>query len=1280
MVTKLEAFAAKQCCLVCKENHSDDLIYGAVYKRGQITVHYFCLLLSTDMVQRGRDKDGIFGFLPQDIQSAVKKSEKVSCAICHRGGATVKCSTCKDVFHLPCGIKNGSSHQFFDQFKSFCPKHCIQQKIPKDVLVGMQNLMCSICLENAELDSVIWAPCCKKNGVFHRRCLQRMAYSFGSYTLKCPLCNNREEFVEAVEYNGIFIPEQDASWEIVPNAFHELLERYQHCDAKICICPKGRSYTIKSCRSSTNWKILLCVDCGSQGVHYKCLEAGTCFKCNICKNVESASQEKNETLSSSLHTNTTQDVEVDDESLVELTIGDQNSLNHSNFAGSVNGNQKNSDITNTSNSNVEIRVQNSRHPSNTRSNVYVCINSNLAESSNGDDKHSENATNTTHLKVEMDGDENNQNSRNCSNTGTTTKVQICVEFNKNSNKSISDTRIQDSSISIAVEKQNCTADYISVDDKMDIDSENNSIYAYQFASGTKCHANSESIQKETSFACKRTPVDQNEEEMLVKRRRIERISTSESPPSTLINSEEIQPLGNHRTLLRTGGKSPGFHNQHIPHHHQLDVELEGFSCKKRMVVYADDHGKHLETKLKKTEKFNVSVKIFEGRAAKCLNYMENNMNIVDVSVILCGSEDVSKSETENYLSAVERIVARNRKSKFVIVDLPVRYLIFDYYRTVMNSMCAGIIMNRKVIVEKLVDHLPIIVFVPGFAYMHYAWANLGDTSTPEEAREKIQRIPPIMDQNEKLEILEISDVHFINELREFKKMISSLIGTSGNLNLFVTGGGYVQLGSSSSQLTKFSDQFNNPLIQLLINIMKNQDDFGLYVGVLVTSILENALEFERTKLLVNREELLNFLMESFSPICNSCRMKIPVNYDSVTDFMAVVQTVLTSKLTYRLGKKSIKELSTVIVKSFLYSLDDEHMTMERVLIKFVEGQETFKYYSGLLYQLVDYEDDWICDIVAKLTNSKVKILLFTTPLIFDEEDNASSQHDKQIRNAFRKRNIFQILEQAIASGVKIIACQKVVNSDVTLYLRRKCVIVIHRMGTELAKHVESAAHAFPISDLRQVVSENIDDLSGVIAGLDCIDSGDRRYLLMKNESNMGTLLLQAPPYLGTQLKVVVEQALKTLQNLSSSPFICPGAGCFEISLWMQIQELGRKRFKNIRWEWLLKALVDASGGRLPLWSDSVHNHAWKDEESSSCNCGLVSKDMATKLNANWTYLCSFDSRMESNNRNICDIETLKASSESVVDLFLAKCNAINISLETCSNICSIGSIVYRKRL
>ena len=35
---------------------------------------------------------------------------------------------------------------------------------------------------------------------------------------------------------------RDASWELVPNAFGELLERHLVCDVRYCLCSQGRSH------------------------------------------------------------------------------------------------------------------------------------------------------------------------------------------------------------------------------------------------------------------------------------------------------------------------------------------------------------------------------------------------------------------------------------------------------------------------------------------------------------------------------------------------------------------------------------------------------------------------------------------------------------------------------------------------------------------------------------------------------------------------------------------------------------------------------------------------------------------------------------------------------------------------------------------------------------------------------------------------------------------------------------------------------------------------------
>ena len=47
---------------------------------------------------------------------------------------------------------------------------------------------------------------------FHKTCVQRFADTSG-YFFKCPLCNNKDDFIEEMKRFGIYVPEKDADWE-----------------------------------------------------------------------------------------------------------------------------------------------------------------------------------------------------------------------------------------------------------------------------------------------------------------------------------------------------------------------------------------------------------------------------------------------------------------------------------------------------------------------------------------------------------------------------------------------------------------------------------------------------------------------------------------------------------------------------------------------------------------------------------------------------------------------------------------------------------------------------------------------------------------------------------------------------------------------------------------------------------------------------------------------------------------------------------------------------------
>lgn len=68
----------------------------------------------------------------------------------------------------------------------------------------------------------------------------------------------------------------DAAWETEPNAFAELLEVPDTCEATVCVCPQGRDY------ENTQYTLIRCDTCGSHCVHNKCLLTKQPFTCGAC--------------------------------------------------------------------------------------------------------------------------------------------------------------------------------------------------------------------------------------------------------------------------------------------------------------------------------------------------------------------------------------------------------------------------------------------------------------------------------------------------------------------------------------------------------------------------------------------------------------------------------------------------------------------------------------------------------------------------------------------------------------------------------------------------------------------------------------------------------------------------------------------------------------------------------------------------------------------------------------------------------------------------------------
>uniref|UniRef100_A0A8C2YF64 G2/M-phase specific E3 ubiquitin protein ligase n=1 Tax=Coturnix japonica TaxID=93934 RepID=A0A8C2YF64_COTJA len=238
------------------------------YVEYNLTLHNYCLLMSSGIWQRGGEDEGVDGFLVEDIRKEVNRAARLACNICRKKGASIGCVApkCKRSYHFPCGLQKECVFQFMEDFRSYCWEHKpVQIFSDKD---SREPSQCTICLDSVEhlpLYSVLRSPCCK-NTWFHRECLQYQALSAGIFFFRCAVCNNKDKFQKEMLRMGIHIPEKDASWELEDNAYQDLLQCYQHCDVRRCLCKNGRDYN----KPDSKWEIKRCQSCGSRGTHLAC--------------------------------------------------------------------------------------------------------------------------------------------------------------------------------------------------------------------------------------------------------------------------------------------------------------------------------------------------------------------------------------------------------------------------------------------------------------------------------------------------------------------------------------------------------------------------------------------------------------------------------------------------------------------------------------------------------------------------------------------------------------------------------------------------------------------------------------------------------------------------------------------------------------------------------------------------------------------------------------------------------------------------------------------------
>uniref|UniRef100_A0A674H6M6 PHD-type domain-containing protein n=1 Tax=Taeniopygia guttata TaxID=59729 RepID=A0A674H6M6_TAEGU len=285
--------AREPVCMLCRRAEADPDVCGDKLEKHGVCAHVYCLFFATLLFAQEDKHVGLKGFLPRDIQIAVRRAAQKRCCVCGQSGATIMCCKrgCARWFHLPCAKDGGCVTQYILHYRSFCPMHRPKQAVEATPEPGTNCLICLEPVEDRKTFRTLVCPVCKR-AWFHRDCIQGQAMREGLLHFRCPHCRVEEAFLLEMFILGIRIPFREPTWED-DDAFADLGERHSRCNARDCLYPGGR----EEAEEEGPWELLLCSSCAAEGTHRRCSglrNSVQSWECDSCAGVETASRDEPE--------------------------------------------------------------------------------------------------------------------------------------------------------------------------------------------------------------------------------------------------------------------------------------------------------------------------------------------------------------------------------------------------------------------------------------------------------------------------------------------------------------------------------------------------------------------------------------------------------------------------------------------------------------------------------------------------------------------------------------------------------------------------------------------------------------------------------------------------------------------------------------------------------------------------------------------------------------------------------------------------------------------------
>ncbi|XP_061174038.1 molecular chaperone MKKS-like [Saccostrea echinata] len=553
---------------------------------------------------------------------------------------------------------------------------------------------------------------------------------------------------------------------------------------------------------------------------------------------------------------------------------------------------------------------------------------------------------------------------------------------------------------------------------------------------------------------------------------------------------------------------------------------------------------------------------------------------------------------------------------------------------------------------------------------------------------------------------ELKDI--LEGIRLLKNIVQTSRGPYGKVKVIQNAsGGHVTLTSSSGRLLPLLS-ISKPLLKLLVTSAEGHlqkfSDGGLSLMAWCLNIVESA----ENSVVNNRclIELNDELMELALSVLNSDSFpgKVNLSLSNTVQILSLVKTILSSKPLCKLSDECLKHIASLIVECFLSSVKEDHKNANCIMILTSEGLsvDQSKYVPGILLLYPEISSSNIKTLhFNMIQDRRILVALVTASMSGDSEEVIQGQYHQNAEvNA--QQTVIEYIKTfcngIIGHKVGVIMCQRVIHPKIKSHLREKGIFLIERMGARISSFVQDLTGAIPIDSFSCDPKKNL----GWLDAIDHVILNKKSYLhLQRADRGVNSLLLYGmEEEIVSELKLVCETALSSLQNILQYLILLCGGGCWETSLAFSIkQKMEEKRSSVLENTMCTSSALSAAceifcNSLLQVAKSSGHPgvmmmtsfptfHCWRvpldsDEhcnlDNLTCSCGMVTEQMDNLMSVNDVKIDSHSSIKDAVLKNdISNLQQISQTKSCIVDSYISNVSALRNAVSTANMILNVGN-------